>query len=116
MSERGGSHPRLASARCLIPTSIPPLDQEVGDLHDDPVCRGSHATGDAAAGDQASSVPAERFRGKGSPAFESERTPRLEHAHPQSARREVDGLAQLAVLPFRVDAVGVFHLAAAANR
>jgi hypothetical protein len=71
-----------------------------------PVCHAATPLGDAAAGDQAGSVAPERFQGKGSPAFESERTPRLGHAHPQSARRlQVATEASSVVLPeARIDA------------
>jgi len=104
---------RLACFHALLdPEQHPPFHQEVRDLHEHPVCHGTHATWDAAAGDQACSARPNGFQGERTPALEPECASQLEHTHPQPARRmQVDGFAELAMLPLRTDAVGVLHLA-----
>jgi hypothetical protein len=49
--------PSACFGALLDPEQHPPFHQEVRDLHEHPVCHGSRATGDAAAGDQAGSIP-----------------------------------------------------------
>jgi len=78
-----------------------------------PVRRGDQATRHAAAGEQAALARPEWLEGERTPTLEPECASRLEHTDPQSARRmEVDGFAQFAMLPLRMDAVGIPHLAA----
>ena len=87
----GGHLPRLSPSACfgalLDPEQHPPFHQEVRDLYEHPVCHRGSATGDAAPGDQAGSITPKRLEGKRCPPLEPERTPGLEHAHPQPARR-----------------------------
>ena len=106
-------HRRLASARSLIPSSIRRSIRKCGISISSPYAAAPTPRGTPPRAIRRVRPCPSGLQGERAPALEPERASRLEHAHPESARRmQVDGFAQLAVLPLRVDAVGVLHLAA----